>query len=290
MLRDRVSSAFKEHRSRIEGALAVLLVLYWIFSYVYNSVVPVQMTILTLIVFLSLSIETLHPVVDEIRDEVRSHRISFRDRNDVNPYLHEVLNDESPDRVFFLYYNATSAKDVINQSISNDCEVFLLIKDPRDAINPLQRTAGQKRVRELFEENIGFRNVQIRFYDAPASLKMMKAGPDHVAVGWYTYDRRGGEKDDPIWGGENPMVAFSRDDDGDDFVVVDDWATTIYHRLWRDSVTLQDLYESDAWSEEGDLSELHRWVNEESSNPELVAEWIRATGSKSFASKEALFG
>lgn len=297
MVRQRIENYWKDYRERVVGGSLLLLALLWVYSTVLTQSLPIEATILFVVVFVGISLEIaatdvvdlkesmglleeVHEDTTRLKEELEAPPEVFPTVDEANPEFDAAVREHHPDRVYFLEYNGMKVDDIVETALSHNSEVHLLIKDPAEVINSRQRSHVTSTVISLFEQQFDEAdNLAIHFYEKPASMKMRKVDDALACVGWYTFEQRPGTtRQNPIWGNDNPMVFVSSDRNPEQFAAVNGWMERIYHARWTSGRTLEQLYYSDdcpdqidayGGSDEGSKNEFEDWIERVSLGPDV---------------------
>jgi hypothetical protein len=133
----------------------------------------------------------------------------FESQDEAMPYVLQFVETESPKTADLLEYSTSTIRPLLDKLRKADARIRLLVFDPKDAISPQQRAAIESSLANLRTDFKGYRNLQVRCYRTPASLRGRSLGGEVVTVGWYTYQH---EDDELLLAGHsNAMVLATTD-------------------------------------------------------------------------------
>lgn len=95
-------------------------------------------------------------------------------------------------------YSSVSLAHISMELVKTNCKVKVFIYDPRKVTDPWQVnriTEACEQIKKEFEDEKKTQNLEILFYDTPASLRGINFDNNYVATGWYVfYNRKDGSK------------------------------------------------------------------------------------------------
>lgn len=300
MLTEQIERYYTNNRNRVLGASTLLLTLIWVYSGLFTQRLPIEETILFVVLLASFSLElaskelteinetvsepptlqTIATELEEIHTELEAPTV-FESARTAVPYQSDYIEEVRPEEVHFLEYNSTTVREgVFETAADNGCRINLLIKDPTDAISKRQRENIINSLQNIFEAYYDMEGLTIHFYRKPASVKGRRFGGDLVSPGWYTFEHRDTNRENPIWGGDNPMVCVRRDLNPGQFHALDTWFQNIYHDLWTTGRSPEALYLSDDCP-----ARLEQWA----SIGEEQRQWLQQVSGDTDISRQELF-
>lgn len=267
----------------VVGAVGTL----WIFSRFVTNVISIEETILVTIILLLFSIEALETDTFRIEELLASQTRALGEHRDLKTQIEELLG-EKPDRLHILGYTGSSAllQSIISEAIDRGAEVYLLYQHPEQTYNEKEMDLGIDTIKYMYRFHKMDENVEIRFYDEPASVMGVRS--DHgITLGWYTYSdyrERMDSQHRAVQGPENEALLFP-EEDRRQFPVMDSYFTELYTYLWLSGRTLEAVYESDNcpanledWVEFGDETDYNRRIN-----------WFERTATQNVSERTDLF-
>lgn len=259
----------------------------WIFSRFVTNLISIEETILVTIILLLFSIEALETDTYRIEDLLASQTRALGEHRDLKSQIQELLG-EKPDRLHVLGYTGSSAlmQSVISEAADRGAEVYLLYQHPAHTYNEKELDLGVDTIKYLYRFHKMDSNIEIRYYDEPASLMGVRS--DHgITLGWYTYSDYREEMDSAhraVQGPENEALLFP-EEDRRQFPVMDSYFTELYTYLWLSGRSLPELCADDDCP-----SELEEWVDfGDETDRERRIDWFERTASRDFSNRTDLF-
>lgn len=293
MVLDTVRSQFNrlyeqaEYRRAIKLTLVAAVGALWVFSRFVSNVISIEETILVTILLLLFSVEALETDTYRIEELLASQTRALGEHRDLKTQVESLLG-ENPERLHILGYSGSSAllQSVIGEAIDRGADVYLLYQHPAHTYNEKEEDLTIDAVKYLYRFHKMDDNVEVRFYDEPASVMGLRS--DHgITLGWYTYsDYREGldSADRAVQGPENEALLFP-DEDRRQFPVMDNYFTELYTYLWLGGRTLEEVYEADDCP-----AALRDWVDSGTeADQERRREWFARTASHDAVNRTDLF-
>lgn len=276
-----------EYRRALKITVIVVLGVLWIFSRFVTNIISIEETILVTIVLLLFSVEALETDTFRIEDLLASQTRALGEHRDLKSQVEKLLG-EKPDRLHILGYTGSSAliQTIISEAIKRGADVYLLYQNPSHTYNQKERDLGIDTLKYMYRFHKMDENVELRFYDEPASLMAVRS--DHgITLGWYTYSDHREKMDSEhraVQGPENEALLFP-EEDRRQFPVMDSYLTELYTYLWIEGRTLGEIYESEDCPEE-----IEEWLElGDEAEYESRVEWFERTATKSFSQRTDLF-
>lgn len=255
-----------------------------------------EATAVILLVIVLLYLEALESVTLRVDDQLSNPSIiPWHDRNE---RISERIDENNPDTIHLLDYSANYAQEIFENE--TNAEIYLLIKSPQSAINRKQSADQiQTTLRndlKSYIDGIPTNRVHVRLYMQQGSIRGRRIGERHLILSWYTRKfesagdapppdsetlfeavlDRGGDEKQELWGHKNPMVEFTRGDDGYE-VVDEEFFQDVYRNLWETGMTPYEQYEyerqhfdQETYTDERPIYEqlpLAEWVMDETGTP-----------------------
>jgi len=278
-------------QSEYRRALKILVVgavgTLWIFSRFVTNVISIEEAILVTIILLLFSIEALETDTFRIEELLASQTRALGEHRDLKTQVEELLG-EKPDRLHILGYTGSSAllQSIISEAIDRGADVYLLYQHPEQTYNQKEMDLGIDTIKYMYRFHKMDENVEIRFYDEPASVMGVRS--DHgITLGWYTYSDYREQMDSQhraVQGPENEALLFP-EEDRRQFPVMDSYFTELYTYLWLSGRTLETVYESDDcpasledWVEFGDEADYDQRIN-----------WFERTATQNVSERTDIF-
>lgn len=159
----------------------------------------------------------------------------FKQQNESLADLRSFLaHSSSPKEIKFIEYSGQSIKDLVLELDKKECRGTVLLRNPDCAYNEDQ----EKRIRTTLDELEvnDLKNIEIRFYSLPASIRGRVLDDKFISVGWYTYNI----KKNGIWGHINCMInAYTSTEEGRHLLEMFNRA---FNDLLKDSITSDQLH------------------------------------------------
>lgn len=156
------------------------------------------------------------------------HSVSvFENEPRASPALLEFIEKRRPAKVDLIEYSTATIHDLLEALKSSGCAIRLLICDPEHAVTNFQRDRINDRVRDLLTLTFrDYRNIEIRMYALPASIRGRLVDDRYVTVGWHTHTAH----ETGLVGHTNPMVSgVTTSDEGQALKTMFDHA---FEELW----------------------------------------------------------
>lgn len=242
------------YRRGVKFGLVVLLGIGWILFQSLLGFVPLEATILVLVVAVLISQEVLETETQRIGNWVLD-RVMVLDKHAKVVDETDLADGEVGNEVFVLGYDGSSSllRKVIDNAAEQDARIFLLFQHPECTYENSGRRPVISTLQVLYMYSPSY-DVQVRFYREPASLMGIKTG-DQVSLGWYTYSKRRERNGrQPVRGPKHPSIVAGKRDE-ENFRICDEFFTDLYRDLYENGQSLQAIYESDECP-----AELERWI------------------------------
>ena len=191
----------------------------------------------------------------------------FGNQYATNSRIIDFIKDEHPKEAKLIEYSSGKVENVIDSLIREQCKVYLLLHSPTDGsinIRQEERICNQI-VTHMYSDfmggDIGYRNIRIRCYKSPGSIRGRNIDNKLINLGWYTYNKKTPGVPFDIWGHTNPHLTIK--EDCIDFPEVKDWFNKIFSELWGDSQGLDTICEHCSKSHQFSLcktSQFHDWI------------------------------
>lgn len=243
------------------------------------------------------SAQEIEDRVSAINDEIENinHRTNQIDMglDPVSVYPHEdsaadeiqrIISEERPEYVFMLDYSSKKGEYIIDAARKANSEVFLLIKNPNNAVRGYQRERilGQL-THSLYAMFDDYDCLHVGLYNETGAVRARILGEDNLYVGWYRYECT--EKDERIWGHNNPAFILNENDQA--FDDVNRWLReAVLATHWDNAADLATLTKS------GDLPELDDWIHKDSTTEKEIEqkrEYIEQISGGSDHAQQILF-
>jgi len=255
-----------------------------------------EATTVILLVIALLYLEALESITLRVDDQLSNP--SIIPWNKRYERISKRIKENNPSSIHLLDYSANYAAEIFEND--TDADIYLLIKSPQSAINRNQseeqiQTTLRNDLKSYIDE-IPTDRVHVRLYIQQGSIRGRRIGERHLFLSWYTRKfesardvplpdsetlfemvlNREADEMQKLWGHKNPMVEFTRGDDG--YGVVDEgFFQDVYRNLWETGMTPYEQYEyekqrydQEAYTDENPIHKqlpLAEWVMDETGTP-----------------------
>jgi hypothetical protein len=222
--------------------LAISLTILSLVGFASNSLLPP----LTLAVLALLSIASLvnrhqtNTLFERLEKIIGSFDV-FPNQIKTNEFLTSYLRSKNihVKKARFIEYSSDNIRPVIQELLEDGTDVHLLMQHPDSAISDYQKNKIlQKMQGTHFDFSSSSGSLTMDYYKDIASIRGRVFDNELICVGWYTYDRRDNEKNEPeVWGHNNPTIVIESTDKG--FSDILGMFDTVFENLLKNSETFE---------------------------------------------------
>jgi hypothetical protein len=184
------------------------------------------------VILIALVVDLLNRVV-ELKGSPPGLQV-FDGQDEVMPYVVQFVEDESPKTADLLEYSTSTIRPLLDKLRKANARIRLLVCDPKVAISDQQRAVIEGSLANLRRDFKSYRNLQVRCYRTPASLRGRSLGGELVTVGWYTYQH---EDDELLLAGHSNAMVLATTDTRHGRSLEAMFART-FEALWNDPQTV----------------------------------------------------
>lgn len=237
----KIRNSIERHIDRIGRIIFAVVIILWILSQ-FNQFVQnwlLQQGLLNIIV-IALLVEAITYLVEiKRKSSLRGSSRIFRNQIDSRQELDQFIREQKPKKAYLLELSTGSIEDLIALLKDVNCDMRLLVQHPQKAVNDSEaaRIANQlSRLQDkIFKD---YKNIHIKCYTAPASLRGRNLDEKLLNIGWYTYTYSDNQKID-ITGDTNPMINLYTDTE--EGKILKEFFTRVFNQLWEYAVPLEDV-------------------------------------------------
>ena len=225
-----------ERRLAVIGTALIALV---IVLYVISQFVPdINQWIVTRgffsVILIVLIIDLLHKVT-ELKGSPPSLEV-YEGQAQAMPHIQEFVEKEHLETCDMLEYSTASSRAFLQELQKANARIRLLICHPDNAISAHERRTIELGIENLRKDFKGYRNITVKQYRTPASLRGRNIGGKWINVGWYLYSNFEGEVD--IRG--HDVATILSDVNTPQGEKLKEMFSRAFDALWQDSTT-EDL-------------------------------------------------
>lgn len=114
----------------------------------------------------------------------------FKNDNESKIHLQNYLKNHSPKHVKAIQYSGYQIADLILELRDLNSKLDILLFDPQKAETKFQKDRiinSYESIKKSFNDDSKIKNLEITFYDVPASLRGVNIDDDYLILGWYVY-------------------------------------------------------------------------------------------------------
>src|SRR5215469_13349421 len=243
-----------ERRLTVIGTALIALV---IVLYVISQFVPdISQWVITRgffsVILIVLIIDLLHKVI-ELKGSPPSLEV-YEDQAQAMPHIQEFLEKEHLETCDMLEYSTASSRALLQELRKANTRIRLLICHPDNAISAHERRTIELGIENLHKDFKGYRNITVKQYRMPASLRGRNIGGKWINIGWYLYSNTDGEID--IRGHDVAMILSDvNTPQGKELKGMFSWA---FEALWKDSTTEELMLTPEVQGSADRVSDLSR--------------------------------
>jgi len=250
-----------ERRFAIIGSVLIALV---ILLYIISQFVPdINQWIITRgffsVILIVLIIDLLNRVV-ELKGSPPVLE-AYENQAQVMPQIQEFIEKERPETSDLLEYSTSSIRALLQELRKANVRIRLLICHPDNAVSAHERRTIELGIENLRKDFKDYRNITVKQYRMPASLRGRNIGGKWINIGWYLYSNTDGEID--IRGHDVAMILSDvNTPQGKELKGMFSWA---FEALWKDSTTEELMLTPEVQGSADRVSNLSRLQSRRSS-------------------------
>ena len=199
--------AFNKYKRYIFAGLVLFALVYLILESLITSLAPLPVEFYFGVTFI-----LILAVIDYLEALRPSREGIFPDQLESTETISRFLKEKKVNRAEILAVSGSFERSIIQELLKSDSTVRLLLFDPRKTND----RSEQDLIMGSYETTLRYAkqsgksgNIEIAFYDTPASLRGINFGGSLVAIGWYTYSKELDAKGSEIvrvTGYSNPFI------------------------------------------------------------------------------------
>ena len=262
----RIENSIRKHRISICNAILLLMIVWYVL--LFFKILPHELMkfitkenpetiwgVLATVTILALLVNVIGDVYDKLhKDNIRY----FSGENDprYKAQMLDLLNNNNINHIKMIEFSsATVFKDIVMPMARRGTRIQLLICHPEKIHNLYQVERIQdtiNKIHELIAEVFDKKNIEIRCYKKPASIRGRLYSDKAVCVGWYTYGSRvitGYKNLDPsilikrlpydVFGDKNALIyADPKSQEGK---LLESMFRDTFEDMWEDAVVFTEI-------------------------------------------------
>lgn len=209
-----LENAYKIWKNNKKAIFTVVVTGILVYAAVVHRLVATYLPKLPIGVYFAATFILLLTIIDLLENIPRANNCFFSAQIEADGTLNEYLRDVHGKEAHIIAVSSSRMNQYIEMLLQNDCGIKLLMQHPRRTNDKKEQEliTGTYHKSLDYAESIGKSNkLDVAFYDVPASIRGISIKGVVVAVGWYTYEKNGGDQNQTIriMGFRNPFIVLS---------------------------------------------------------------------------------